>query len=56
MGDRDGKGVPSLMNWDKDGDGNIDMDELAEGVASLGYDMKKAGRSAFKGSSDRGVI
>ena len=46
----------SLMNWDKDGDGNIDMDELAEGVASLGYDMKKAGRSAFKGSSDRGVI
>ena len=60
--DKIGKGLSgaasmvSLLGWDADGDGNIDMDELAEGVASLGYTLKKQGKSVFKGKGERGEI
>lgn len=57
-----GKGLTSshtmaaLMGWDKDGDGNIDMDEFRQGVATLGYNAHKRERNVFKGSGSRGMI
>ena len=59
-----GKGISasasmaSLLQWDTDGDGNIDDDEFRQAVSSLGYTMKKQGKHAFKGSGtdQRGFI
>ena len=41
--------MAALGGWDKDGDGNIDLDELHKGLATLGYKPKKKERSVFKG-------
>ena len=46
----------SLLNWDTDGDGNIDMDELREHIGTLGYHMKAKSKAAFKNPGERGVI
>lgn len=58
-----GKGIStaasmaSLLNWDTDGDGDIDMDELARGVGAMGFRMKKKEKSVFKqASAERGYI
>ena len=49
--------MASLLGWDKDGDGSIDMDEFADGVAALGYKMKEQTKAVFKGGPDqRGII
>ena len=40
-----------ILGWDKDGDGNIDMDEFREHVSTLGYTPKKKERQVFKSSS-----
>ena len=45
-----------LLNWDKDGDGKIDMDEFKDGVAALGYKMKQQEKPVFKGNEQRGYI
>jgi len=46
----------SLLNWDTDGDGNIDLDELREHIGSLGHKMKATGKNAFDKGGERGVI
>jgi len=45
-----------LLNWDKDNDGEIDMDEFRIGVAALGYKMKSQESKVFKGTEQRGFI
>ena len=45
-----------LLNWDTDGDGNIDLDELREHIGSLGHKMKATGKNAFDKGGERGVI
>ena len=44
----------SLLNWDTDGDGNIDMDELDAGLLTLGYKPKKKSRHVFGGKAGEG--
>ena len=44
------------MAWDRDNDGNIDMDEFRAGVAALGYDVAKKEKKIFGGSDSRGFI
>jgi hypothetical protein len=46
----------ALLQWDTDGDGNVDMEEFRRGVASLGFEARKRERKVFKGSGHRGVI
>ena len=48
--------IGSLLSWDKDGDGNIDMEEFKQGVAALGYDVHKRERKVFRGGGSRGFI
>ncbi len=49
--------VGSLLAWDKDGDGNIDLEEFKAGIESLGYKAVKTDRNVFKGAgAQRGVI
>ena len=49
--------VGSLLAFDKDGDGNIDMDEFEAGILTLGYKAKKSDKKVFKGGpTQRGVI
>ena len=43
--------MASLLRWDKDHDGNIDLDEFKAGVASLGYKMHKREKNVFKGAN-----
>lgn len=61
--DRIGKGITasgsmaSLLHWDKDGDGSIDMEEFRELVGQLGYKMKSQPKKAFaRGYDQRGII
>jgi len=61
--ERIGKGLsPSasmgaLLNFDADGDGEIDMDEFKRGMRTMGYKVLKQESAAFKGSGDqRGYI
>jgi len=48
--------VAKLLQWDKNNDGSIDMDEFREGVEALGYKMKARERNAFSRAADRGFI
>lgn len=61
--ERIGKGLSasasmgSLLQWDTDGDGNIDPEEFRSAIAALGYKMKTQGRGVFKGGPEqRGFI
>jgi len=45
-----------LLGFDKDNDGEIDMEELRGGLAAMGYNMKAQEKSVFKGSEQRGFI
>ena len=45
-----------LNDIDIDGDGNVDMEEFRQGVASLGFEARKRERKVFKGSGHRGII
>jgi len=47
-----------LLGWDKDNDGDVDLDEFYAGVATLGYKVKKKEKSAFAGrkGDQRGFI
>ena len=46
--------MAQLGGWDKDGDGNIDMDELDAGLLTLGYKPKKKSRHVFGGKAGEG--
>lgn len=49
--------VGSLLSWDRDGDGEIDMTEFYKGIESLGIKAHTKEKSAFKaGNEQRGVI
>jgi len=56
---RFGKGLTSsgsmgsILGWDTDGDGNIDMSEFREKVSQLGYTPKKKEREVFASTGDR---
>ena len=39
--------MAKLLHWDKDGDGQIDMEEFKQGAAALGYHVKDKGKNAF---------
>jgi tetratricopeptide (TPR) repeat protein len=46
----------SILGWDRDGDGNIDMDEFRACVASLGYKPRKREKEVFGSAQNRGEI